>query len=63
LFIDGDSTYEIIRKLGEGKTSRVYLCRSIYDHQDKVAVKIFKEEFFARDKNAIRHVESEIQIL
>ena len=37
--------YEILRSLGDGKTSKVYLCKSIKDADNKVAMKLLREEF------------------
>ena len=37
--------YEILSSLGDGKTSKVYLCKSIKDTDKKVAMKLLREEF------------------
>jgi serine/threonine protein kinase len=37
--------YEILRSLGDGKTSKVYLCKSIKNADKKVAMKLLREEF------------------
>merc|ERR1719326_2410624 len=55
--------YEILSSLGEGNTSKVYLCRSIKDPKKKVALKLLREEFLQRDGDSIKSVEQEIQIL
>lgn len=52
--------YEILSSLGEGNTSKVYLCRSIEDPKKKVALKLLREEFLQRDSDSIRSVEQEI---
>lgn len=49
--------------LGEGNTSKVYLCRSIKDPKKSIALKLLREEFLNRDENSIKSVEQEIQIL
>ena len=53
---------EIIKSLGEGNTSKVYLGRQIEDGQF-VAIKILKEEFLRRDNDSILSVHNEITIL
>merc|ERR1711981_1037637 len=55
--------YEILSSLGEGNTSKVYLARSIKDPKKKIALKLLREEFLQRDKDSIKSVEQEIQIL
>lgn len=55
--------YEILSSLGEGNTSKVYLCRSIADPKKQVALKLLREEFLSRDKDSVKAVEQEIQIL
>lgn len=54
--------YDIIKALGEGNTSKVYLGRSQQNGQ-LVAIKILKEEFLRRDNDSIRSVHNEITIL
>jgi len=54
--------YEIIRSLGEGNTSKVYLARNIEDG-NCAALKILKEEFLRRDEESILSVHNEITIL
>ena len=44
--------YEVIKSLGEGNTSKVYLGRSLAD-RTFVAIKILKEEFLSRDRESI----------
>ena len=53
---------EIIKSLGEGNTSKVYLGRQMEDGQF-VAIKILKEEFLRRDNDSILSVHNEITIL
>lgn len=55
--------YEILSSLGEGNTSKVYLCRSMADPKKQVALKLLREEFLQRDSDSIKSVEQEIQIL
>ena len=55
--------YEILSSLGEGNTSKVYLCRSMTDKKKYVALKLLREEFLSRDASSIKSVEQEIQIL
>lgn len=52
--------YEILSSLGEGNTSKVYLCRSLKDPKRKVALKLLREEFLQRDADSIKSVEQEI---
>lgn len=55
--------YEILSSLGEGNTSKVYLVRSLKDPKKRYALKLLREEFLQRDKESIKSVEQEIQIL
>lgn len=54
--------FEILKSLGEGNTSKVYLAKNIEDHST-FAVKILKEEFLRRDEDSILSVQNEITIL
>jgi len=51
-----NGTYEIIRSLGEGNTSKVYCGRSLTNPSQSVAIKILKEEFLRRDEESILSV-------
>ena len=55
--------YEILKSLGEGNTSKVYLARSLENPSHHVAVKILKDEFLRRDNDSILSVHNEITIL
>ena len=55
--------YEILSSLGEGNTSKVYLCRSIENPKEMMALKLLRDEFLSRDEKSIKAVEKEIQIL
>lgn len=55
--------YEILKSLGEGNTSKVYLARSLENSVNHVAVKILKDEFLRRDNDSILSVHNEITIL
>ena len=44
--------YEILKSLGEGNTSKVYLGKSM-ENGEHVAIKILKEEFLRRDSDSI----------
>ena len=57
-----NNEYEIIKSLGEGNTSKVYLGRSL-QNGTFVAIKILKEEFLRRDNDSILSVHNEITIL
>ena len=37
--------YEIMSSLGDGKTSKVYLCQSIKEKDKRIAMKLLREEF------------------
>lgn len=54
--------YEILKSLGEGNTSKVYLGR-IIGTENYAAIKILKEEFLRRDQDSILSVHNEITIL
>lgn len=58
-----NATYEIIKSLGEGNTSKVYLGRHIQNPSASVAIKIINKEFLQRDENSILSVQNEITIL
>lgn len=49
--------YEILSSLGEGNTSKVYLCRSIENPKKMIALKLLREEFLTRDSDSIKAVE------
>ena len=55
--------YEILSSLGEGNTSKVYLCRSLKEPKKQIALKLLREEFLQRDGDSIKSVEQEIEIL
>jgi len=52
--------YEIMKVLGDGKTSKVYLCRSIKDPDSKVAMKLIRDEFLEKNDNNLKSIEKEI---
>jgi serine/threonine protein kinase len=54
--------YEILKSLGEGNTSKVYLGKLI-GSEEYAAIKILKEEFLRRDQDSILSVHNEITIL
>jgi len=54
--------YEILKSLGEGNTSKVYLGK-IIGSEEYAAIKILKEEFLRRDADSILSVHNEITIL
>jgi len=55
--------YYIVKELGEGSTSSVYLCESIQDLNKKVALKIFKKEIINRNKKNVESFKNEVAIL
>ena len=55
--------YEILKSLGEGNTSKVYMARDVNKPNEHVAIKILKEEFLRRDEDSILSVQNEITIL
>jgi serine/threonine protein kinase len=55
--------YEILKSLGEGNTSKVYLGRATDGSEQYAAIKILKEEFLRRDQDSILSVHNEITIL
>ena len=58
-----NNSFEILKSLGEGNTSKVYLAREIANPSNHVAVKILKEEFLRRDNDSILSVQNEITVL
>merc|ERR1712036_72079 len=57
-----NAKYEILKSLGEGNTSKVYLGRELGTGA-YAAIKILKEEFLRRDSDSILSVHNEITIL
>ena len=55
--------FEIVKSLGEGNTSKVYLGRRIDFPTQFVAIKLLKDEFLKRDNDSIVSVHNEITIL
>lgn len=58
-----NNQYEILKSLGEGNTSKVYLGRNLTNPQHLVAIKILRDEFLKRDEHTILSVQNEITIL
>ena len=50
-----NNKFEIVKSLGEGNTSKVYLAKLI-GSEDYAAIKILKEEFLRRDEDSILSV-------
>ena len=40
-----NNTYDIVSKLGGGLTAEVYLAQNIQNPKEKVALKIYKQDF------------------
>lgn len=55
--------YEFLHSLGQGKTSKVYLARSIQEPTKQVALKIYKHDYLLEQEDNIHCVEQEIEIL
>lgn len=55
--------FEILKSLGEGNTSKVYLGRDLVDPSNLVAIKVMKEEYLKRDYDSIYSVQNEITVL
>ena len=49
--------------LGDGKTSRVYLCESLKDPKKKYAMKLLRDEYLAKDQRNLKTVKNEMDIL
>lgn len=58
-----NNQYEIVKSLGEGNTSKVYLGRKIGHPTQFVAIKLLKEEFLKRENDSLLSVQNEITIL
>jgi len=58
-----NNKYEILKNLGEGNTSKVYLGKALDNPNQQVAIKVIKEEFLRRDADSILSVQNEITIL
>ena len=39
--------YEVMKELGSGKTSKVFLCRELEEPFNLVAVKLYKSEYLS----------------
>ena len=57
-----NNKYEISKKIGEGFSSHVYLCRDLEDSGKFTALKIIKSKFLKQDSNAIEKVKKEYEI-
>lgn len=55
--------WEIIKCLGSGNTSKVYLAQSLSDKNKLVALKFITQEFLGRHHDSYQAVEQEITIL
>ena len=55
--------YKMVSSLGEGNTSKVYLAEVLNQPKAFVAVKILRDEFLAKDKDARQTVVNEVLIL
>lgn len=55
--------YELLKKLGDGSTSRVYLCRKLSNPRKKFALKIFRHQYLQNKELGITQIEEEIKIL
>lgn len=55
-----NNEFEILSSLGDGKTSKVYLCQSIKEKEKKMAMKLLREEFLQKDEKNVKAVEREI---
>lgn len=51
-----NNQFEILRSLGEGNTSKVYLARNLANPLQMVAIKILRDEFLKRDDQSILSV-------
>ena len=58
-----NNKFEILKSLGEGNTSKVYLARALENQSQLVAIKVIKDEFLRRDADSILSVQNEITIL
>lgn len=55
--------YHIIKELGFGNTSTVYLCESIKNLNEKVALKLYKKEYILENEKNTDALISEVSIL
>jgi len=53
----------MLRPLGDGNSSKVYLCRSLTNPEALFALKIIKDDFLDRSRENVRMIEQEISIL
>jgi len=52
-----NNEYAVIDHLGEGKTSKVYLCQSLQNPNKKVALKLIRDEFIKQGPSSISSIE------
>lgn len=58
-----NGTYYIIEELDNGTTARIYLCQSIYDKKEMVALKLFKKSYIENNENSRLALSREVSIL
>ena len=54
--------YEILKKIGQGKTAKVFLCKSITETNKFVALKIIHSNWIKTDPGAIDQIQKEFEI-
>ena len=55
--------YKIEKQIGQGTSSKVYLCSLLSDPTKKVALKLIREDWLKEDPKNIHDIEKEIQTL
>ena len=48
-----NSEYQVVDSLGEGVTSKVFLCRSLEDPKKQVALKLLRQEFLRKEDDPL----------
>jgi len=52
-----NSQYHVIDSLGEGMTSKVFLCRCLKDPEKLFALKLIREDFLMKETNPLQIVQ------
>ena len=57
-----NNKFEILDKLGEGTSAKVYLARSLTDPEHHIALKVIQDEYLNRSRDTRAAIASEISI-
>lgn len=57
-----NNKYEILKKVGQGQTAKVYLCKNLTETDKFVALKIIQKDWLKTVPNAIDQIQKEFEI-